>query len=615
MTDENSETNNSEEETLEDGSTIPAVDGGAAADGLPTTPEEPKQPVAPRLSIAFPVVVAVAQVALIFYFLKTSTTPTRTYIGIAGAPILATLLLVGWWMLSRTVPLRDRFAGLLLAVAAVAVPLLTALPMDVFFLVYLLPVVTTSVVLVAAVTGGMHWKLRRKGLAGGLLLCMAAFCLMRVAGVDGNMAPFLAWRWSGEKEIASVENKVAAVLTEAAPEDWPGFRGATRDSRNLVSRFGTDWAAHPPKELWRRSVGPGWSSFAVVGDYFFTQEQRGAQEAVVCYETATGEQVWSNTVDVRFVERMGDGPRATPTFQKGRLYTQGATGILQCIDAATGKTIWQRDLVKDGGKKAPTWGFCSSPLLVDDLVIAYTGAGGGKSVLAYRQDTGEIAWSAGKGGHGYSSPQWARLAQTPQVLMSSNYGLESFDAKTGALLWEQEWNIKGNPRVAQSYVVDDFTVIGGTGQGKGARFLRVDKDSGSGAWSVKTSWTSKRFRPYFNDYVYYNGYCYGYDGNRIACMDTTDGKVRWTGERYGGQVLLLAEMEMILAITEGGEVLLIPAFPGGIEVVARLQALHGRTWNHPVVAHNKLFVRNDKEAVCYELPPVPVEEVEAPAAH
>ncbi|MCF6287254.1 MAG: PQQ-like beta-propeller repeat protein, partial [Candidatus Hydrogenedentes bacterium] len=397
MTDENSETNNSEEETLEDGSTTPAVDGGSEMDDLPTTPEEPKPPVAPRLSIAFPVVVAVAQVALIFYFLKTSTTPTRTYIGIAGAPVLATLLLAGWWMLSRTLPLRDRFSGLALAAGAVAVPLLTALPMDVFFLVYLLPAVTTSVVLVAAMTQGMVWRTRRKGLAGALALCLVAFCLMRVVGVNGNMAPLLGWRWSGEAEIASVENKIANLAAEATPEDWPGFRGATRDSRNMMSRFGTDWEAHPPKELWRRPVGPGWSSFTVVGDYFFTQDQRGEKEAVLCYETATGEQVWINTADVRFVERMGDGPRATPTFHKGKLYTQGATGLIQCLDASTGKTIWQRDLVQDGGKKVPTWGFCSSPLIVGDLVIAYTGAGDGKSVLAYRQDTGEIAWSAGKG--------------------------------------------------------------------------------------------------------------------------------------------------------------------------------------------------------------------------
>ena len=199
--------------------------------------------------------------------------------------------------------------------------------------------------------------------------------------------------------------------------------------------------------------------------------------------------------------------------------------------------------------------------------------------------------------------------------MSSNYGIEAFDPKTGTLLWEQEWDIRSNPRVAQPFVMDLYHVIGGTGQGKGARLIKAQQDVTTKAWSVDTRWTSDRFRPYFNDFVYYQGFCYGYDGNKLACMDSTDGKVRWTGEKEGGQILLLFDMEMLLVLSEKGEALMIPAFPEDGRVVARMKVLDGKTWNHPVVAHGKLYVRNDREAACYELPAPPPEEEAAPAAH
>jgi len=621
MTDEKNDTPESEETGAPEATEgAESETGGDSTDVPPTEAVKPaKAPRVPRLSVLFPLIVTVVHLATTFYFIETSTTPFRTYVGIGIAPLVAAVLLLGWWLLSLSIPLKERLVGVGAAALAVAVPLLTARPFDVFYLIYLLPAVTTAVVVMAVATQGMAWEAQRKGLLVALGLCAVAFCLLHVVGVNGNMAPLLGWRWEGADPIVGQENKVAAVPKTAAPTDWPGFRGAEREGRNRVDTFGLDWENNPPKELWRRPVGPGWSSFAVVGDYCFTQEQRGEQEAVVCYAVATGEQVWINLVEARFVERMGNGPRATPTFHKGMLYTQGATGILQCIDAATGATQWQRDIAEDADTRIPTWGFCSSPLVVNDLVITYSAAGDGKSLLAYNAASGEPVWTAGKGGNGYVSPQFGEVALTPQVLISSNYGIEAFDPKTGAPLWDQEWDIRGNPRVAQPFVMDLYSVIGGGGQGKGARLIKADVNAETKEWTTKTIWTSNRFRPYFNDFVYYYGFCYGYDGNRLACMDTTDGKVRWTGDRVGGQILLLSEFEMLLVLTEAGEVLVIPAFPEEGNIIARMQALNGKTWNHPVVSGGKLFVRNDSEAVCYELPPAPVEEVtpeaEAEAAH
>lgn len=576
----------------------------------PEAPAAPAKPTEPRPGALIPAALVVVELLFMLYFTKTSTTPFRTYMGIGVVPILGSLALVLWWLFSRTVPVRQRLAGLGLAAAACALPVLVSRPFAIFLLVYVLPSLTTLLAIALVVTLRCTWPERRRILLMTMAFCAVFFCFTRVAGVDGNMAPLISWRWAGPPELAGdaagVGNKTATVAQVPEPEDWPAFRGARRDNRNMVSRFGVDWAATPPRELWRRPVGLGWSSFTVIGDYCFTQEQRGPEETVACYETATGNEVWSNRIPERFDDVMGSGPRATPAFDKGKLYTQGATGILQCIDAATGASLWKRDIKEDAGMGVPQWGFSSSPLVAGDLVVVYAGAGGGKSVLAYKKDSGEPAWTAGQGTNGYSSPHWAEVALSPQILQISNRGIEAFEPATGKVLWEDVWDIKNNPRVTQPYMVDFYTLIAGTGQGKGARLLKVVKEGET--FVPKILWTSKDFRPYFNDYVFHDGYLYGFDGNRLACLDAATGFLRWTGDRLGGQILLLNAIDMLLLLTEEGEVLLVSAYPSEVQVKGRVKALDSKTWNHPVVSHGKLFVRNDREAVCYELPPAPPKE-------
>jgi outer membrane protein assembly factor BamB len=365
------------------------------------------------------------------------------------------------------------------------------------------------------------------------------------------------------------------------------------------AKFSTDWSTRP-RELWRRKIGPAWSSFAAVGDYLFTQEQRGEEELVTCYRAGTGEDVWTNRVQARFEDMMGLGPRATPSFDQGKLYVQGATGVLQCLDASTGNTVWKRDIAADTDTKTPMYGFASSPLVLGELVIGISSGGEGKSLVAYNRASGDVAWLAGHGGSGYSSPQVALLAETPQVLMVSDFGLQSFTPETGAPLWEHPWKVNTNPRCIQPLVVDSDSILLGTTGVLGSRLLRIQKEDAS--WNVSEEWTTKNFRPYFNDCVLHKGYCYGFDGDRIVCIDVKSAERRWRGNRCGGQLVLISDMDMLLILTEAGDVVLIPATPERFSETARFKALSGKTWNHPVVAHGKLFVRNSEEAACFELP-------------
>jgi outer membrane protein assembly factor BamB len=307
----------------------------------------------------------------------------------------------------------------------------------------------------------------------------------------------------------------------------------------------------------------------------------------------------------------GAGPRATPTFSGGKLYTQGARGRLNCLDAATGEPVWSRDILADANPGAdklpkdqqpapPVWGFSSSPLVTQGEVIVFAGGKDGRGVLAYDAATGEPKWHGGKGTHGYSSPQLATLEGIKQVLMVSDYGLESFDPQTGKLLWDHDWTVQEIFRVCQPHLLAGGRIVLGTPMDGGTRLLSVAR-SGDG-WKVAEEWTADNFKPYFNDVVSHNGYLYGFDGDHFTCRDLATGNRKWKKGRYGhGQVLLAADQGLLIVISEKGELVLVEANSEKLVERGKLKALSGKSWNHPVIAGNKLLVRNAEEMACYDL--------------
>ena len=369
-------------------------------------------------------------------------------------------------------------------------------------------------------------------------------------------------------------------------------------------RIATDWAASPPVELWRRAVGPGWSSFAVSRGLVYTQEQRGADEVVSCYEEATGAPVWTHQDAVRFFESNGGpGPRGTPTLAGGRVYTLGATGILNALDAADGHVVWSRMAASDaegtpsmgggGTVKVPDWGFSSSPLVLDDLVVVAMAG----QLVAYDLATGQPRWTGPKGGVSYSSPQLATIGGVPQVLLANASGLTSVSPADGQPLWQHKW--RGFP-IVQPALTPDGGVLLAIASDSGTRHLAVAQ--AEGAWTVEERWTSPGLKPYFNDFVVHDGHAYGFDGRILACIDLADGERRWKGGRYGnGQLVLLADQDLLLVLSEEGELALVNATPDRFTEVARVQGVQGKTWNHPALAGDTLLVRNGEEMVAFRL--------------
>lgn len=323
---------------------------------------------------------------------------------------------------------------------------------------------------------------------------------------------------------------------------------------------------------------------------------------MVCYDADSGDERWQHAEKTRFTEVVaGPGPRGTPQFHAGKLYAQGANGTLSCLAAATGKVIWTQDIVKDSAAKIPQWGFSGSPLVAHGLVTVFAGGPSGKSVMAYDAETGKLAWTAGEGVHSYSSTQAVTLGGVEQILMATDAGLTSLDPQSGQALWVHDWKTEEVPRIVQPAVLNETDILIGTGMGVGTRRIRVARDGDK--WPIEEVWTSKQFKPYYNDFVVHGDHLYGFDGPILLCFDIKQGKVRWRKRGYGnGEVLLLADQGLLLVLTETGEAALVEAQPEKHVELSRIQAISGKTWNHPVIAHGRLYVRNGEEVACFVLP-------------
>lgn len=520
------------------------------------------------------------------------------------AGLVGSLAIVVWWVGFSTASRFERvlvtgvMAGALVTTWWLAHPSMSMM----WFLACAVPVAGISWVVWAVVTHRrpVAWR-------GGVLVALIAatvggWSLLRMDGLRGDHAFQFSWRWWDSPEEQLLEggptaDPVAAPLVCQGGDqiDWPGFRGPRRDGVVFGSRIATDWRTSPPEVVWRRSVGPGWSSFAVAADRFFTQEQLGSDEVVTCYHLTTGDIVWRHADEARFEESMGGpGPRSTPAVHSGRVVALGATGILNTLDADTGELLWSRDLTTDADEPVPFWGFAASPLLLEDRVVV---AASGR-VLVYDSASGAVLWKGPDRGMSYSSPHLLRLGGVPQIVHLNHTGVSGLSPDDGAEVWHHPW--KGAALV-QPAAIDSRHLLISAGEGKGVRRLSVSKRSGR--WNVKEVWTSHRLKPNFNDFVIHHGHAYGFDGRILASVDLADGSRSWKGGRYGhGQLLLLADQDLLLVVSEGGDAILVSATPEAFVELARQPLLEGKTWNHPVLVGDLLLLRNAQEMAVLRLP-------------
>jgi outer membrane protein assembly factor BamB len=436
--------------------------------------------------------------------------------------------------------------------------------------------------------------------SGAAIVIIGLVNSLQISGVTGDLVPILRWRWKkAPTAMAESPRKAETAPRKVSTANFPQFLGPNRNGIIPGILLETNWTAHPPQELWRHAVGSAWTGFVVEDGIAVTQEQRGEDELVTAYELESGKLIWTHTDSTRYFTTLGgEGPRANPTIANKRIYTFGATGILNCLDLATGKAIWTINAVAEDSASVPSWGFAGAPLVHAGLVIVNVGGKDGRSLVAHDANTGKFVWGGGNDSAGYSSPTVMELAGSKLVVLFNHAQVEGHDLATGKILWEHPWR-NGTPHCAMPIQITPNRLLASQGYGYGSELLEVTRTNE--AWTVEGIWKSNRLKSKFANLVLYDGYVYGLDDGVLVCLDAATGERKWQGERHGhGQMLLVGEV--ILLMAENGEVLLIQLAPTEERPLAQFRALNSKTWNPPALAGEYLLVRNDLEAACFKVP-------------
>jgi len=361
-------------------------------------------------------------------------------------PLLGCLLLLIWWLAASRATWRERLFGFLGLIASAAITITLAHPTmrGAATTYFTLPMGFFLFALTAALLKKSPPAIR-SGTA--VLLAFAGFSVSMLLRSDGMTGDYKfsfhsRWKQTAEDVMLAAQRSAtpkptaqidrSSLTNSLAHPEWPEFRGSDRAGRSLAPGISTNWNDHPPKQLWKIPVGPGWSSFAVAGRMLFTQDQRGPKETVVCYDADSGREIWKTEIDGRLDDPMGGpGPRATPTLANGALYVVASTGAFLRLDPVTGKIVWRKELPQVADSKVPMWGFSASPLVTESLVVVYAGGPGNKGLLAFDTASGELRWSVATGSESYGSPQLNTIQGEALVLMFSNDALLLVDPASG----------------------------------------------------------------------------------------------------------------------------------------------------------------------------------------
>lgn len=376
--------------------------------------------------------------------------------------------------------------------------------------------------------------------------------------------------------------------------DWVQWRGPQRNGVSLEKQWTSEKLKGTPKIIWTRKVGRGYSAITVKNDYAWTLGNTGKQDTIYCLNAKTGKQIWQYSYPCPGGSY--PGPRATPTIQDHFLYSCSRNGQVFCLNAKTGKVHWQRNLMQELQVPNISWGFSSSPLVWRGTIFLNAGKNG----IALSARTGKTRWFSGKGKAGYASPVIFRR-KPAQLLIFGQQALCGVAAKTGALQWSFPWKTSYDVNAADPLVAGDLIFIS-SGYGKGCTLLEVKKNQ------VRQLWQNKKMRNHFSTSLLMDHYIYGIDGNAgrgvLRCLDLHSGQEKWSQASIGFGSLLAADGKLII-LNERGRVFIAAASPDSYRELASSQVMppgSGKCWTMPSLAHGRLYLRSSKGVVvCLDL--------------
>jgi outer membrane protein assembly factor BamB len=409
---------------------------------------------------------------------------------------------------------------------------------------------------------------------------------------------------------------VAGGFSSARAADWSQFRGPNHDGSS-PEKILTAWPPGGLRQIWKTPLKDGFSAISVGGGEAFTlvtREVDGAdQEVCVALDANSGQELWAQPLGVAQFDGGGekgtpdndggDGPRSTPSYADGKVYTYSSRMVLQCFDAKTGKQIWASNIIKDHAGHNIHWESAASPLIDGGLVFV-AGGGPGESLLAFDKDDGHVVWKGQDEKMTQSTPVAATILGARQIIFYTQSGLVSVAPKTGAVLWRYPFRFQ--TATAMSPVVCGDIVFCSAAYGVGSSACRIAK-AGDG-FSATRLWYQPQnvFASHWSTPVCYKGFLYGIFGQAkfgkapLGCVNVATGQLVWSHEGFGPGGCTLVNGN-ILVLSDAGDLVLVKANPSAYTEVARSHVLAGKCWNSAGVSNGRIYARSTKEGVSVDV--------------
>ncbi len=402
--------------------------------------------------------------------------------------------------------------------------------------------------------------------------------------------------------LAALSTGMLTVAVTFCTADWPQFRGIAADAKAPDVSINKDWGSRPPTELWRLPLSDrGYAGPSVAEGMLFIIDHEGSEDVVRALDVTTGAGVW----EFRYPDsdqHVHGFSHATPTWHEGRLYTVSALGNVHCLDARTGRPLWERpvSLTDDLGGRRPRWSYASAAVVDGDRLVLYPG--GGTSLVAVDRATGQqIVWRSELTDEpGYGTPALASIHGRRQWVIVTNAHVAGIDAEDGTTLWTVPWETRHGNNPATPIVIGNHVYVT-SGYGHGCGLIEVPQ-----VGPATVVWKNRVMMSHFNTPVFHAGHIFGTgDSAGLMCLDPTTGEQLWqaddTGQKGG---VAYVDGTIICVFDRTGDIIMAAADPGEYRELGRIPGLladGGNCWAPPVISDGRLFVRNERVLVCIDL--------------
>ena len=399
--------------------------------------------------------------------------------------------------------------------------------------------------------------------------------------------------------LALVALAPAGATGQDGPLDYPQWRGQNRDGAAASFEAPADW----PRRLtehWQVETGLGYATPILVDDRVFTFGRLDTDEVAMALDAATGDVVWRTAYTAPFrnnagTQRHGPGPKSTPLYQEGRLFTLGINGVVSAFDAVDGTLLWQ----KPAQSSEPLYATSLSPVADRGRIILHVGGHDDGALTAYDAASGDEVWRWTGDGPAYASPMIAELDGVRQVVTVTQGKIVGVDADTGALLWERPWVSRSTNNSITPIIDGDDVIV--TGHDLGVARFRPRRDGTT--WTTETLWETDEVSMFMSNPVLVDGTLYGMShlrSGQFFALDATSGNTLWRTEgREATNSAVVVAGDLLFLLNNDGDLVVARTDRGGFSQVTRYEVAQSATWAQPAISGNRVFVKDESHVTLW----------------